>query len=913
MDNIRLTVNGVNCDLSPEFEILINRSIAEIKEPDKRNSDWTKTFILPGSKANRKLFSHLFEINYSIQATTQFTPDFNPNLKADAALYIDEVPEISGFIRLLKINIIDDDQVEFECSMYGQLADLFATVSEGRLRELDFTEFNHILTATRVFESWDTRIQKNGGNYTNFDASGNPTGEGYVYALIDDGSYVNYYGDTNVSQFYPALYAKEIVDKIIEGAGYSYTSDSFFNDAFFKRLIVPCPTGMQLAADDVEGRLFEAQASGTQSTTTTNTPLNFPSETFDNGNNYDPSTSIFTSPVDGKYDFYLYTNAEVSGLPISTFLRAIYALVIDGVVYRNVTVSFTTDGLGEATLDNTVLFGNIPVYTGQEVEVRIEMFVDPSTGLITSGWTHDLLAGAKFYNAVITESWGLNGPVDFNAFFNDDTKQTDFLKGIFNLFNLYVEPDPDNPVSLFIQTRDSFYRSTVKDWTQRLDYSQPYELVPMGELDGNPYYFTYTKGEDVENKDYQASFNRIYGDKKYFVDNDFVKDEKKIEVLFAPAQVYTAPGYDKTLTYIPMEMDNGTGQLRLLYYSGLEACSSYKVYDDASMSGSSTTKVSYPFTAHIDSPTAPTLDLCYGMPRRINIPAGTLYTNNNMFNLYWKKYIDEITDKNSKLFRGWFYISPAAMERLSFRDAYYFENNYFRLNRIDDYNPVTPGLTYCEFLLLNTGLDFVPSSGGTSGGGEDEFGDLFPETTRHKDIDGSDFGQVALVVGRNNGNAGEQSLLVGDDIVTSQGSRINTALGSTGIKFMPDVQRATVLNSANVTPETADLWIFSRRMEIANFEYEVYTETSFPVIASYTTGHHVIFLNMGSGIGTVTLPTAVGNKAHLTFVKVSADANVATIAAGTGETINGVGSRTLTAQYDKFTIVSNNSDWIVIG
>ena len=93
MNNVRLVCGGVSVDLPSDFGILINKSIADIREPESRSSDWSKTFTLPGTKANNKLFTHLFDLNLSIRNTsaTNFSPDFNPNLKADAILQVDEV------------------------------------------------------------------------------------------------------------------------------------------------------------------------------------------------------------------------------------------------------------------------------------------------------------------------------------------------------------------------------------------------------------------------------------------------------------------------------------------------------------------------------------------------------------------------------------------------------------------------------------------------------------------------------------------------------------------------------------------------------------------------------------------------------------------------------------------------------
>lgn len=932
----RLVCGGFNLDLPIDGGIQITKEIAEVREPGSRNSDWTKTFVLPGSKTNKKAFTFLFDLDYSIQnsTTTNFSPDFNPNLKAPAQLYVDEVLQISGFIRLNRINVVDNESIEFECTLHGALADVFTNIADKLLSELDFSEFNHTLTTARVTESWDTRIQKNGSNYDNFDVSGDPTGEGYLYCLIDDGSYVNYYGDTNASQFYPALYEKQIVDKILEGAGYTYTDDSFFHEVDFRRKIVPCPTGMQLGEADIDQRLFEAEVSAPSSM-----PIfvEFDQENFDTDSQYDPTTFQFTSNYGGRFDFFFYCTGSFTGLTPSTDYIATFRLFKNGLPAVAGDVTFTTNGGGTGSMNQTVVYSNINVSVGDTIDIRFYQ-VRPVGGSPVLFAFPTINAGAKFYNGVVVTTWGVNNPVDFDAFFNDNTKQADFLKSVFIEYHLYVEPDPDNPTQLFIQTRDQFFRSTVRDWTKKRDLSQPLEIIPMGELDANPYYFKHADGEDDANKDYQAAYNRVYGDKKYLIQNDFIKNEKKIELIFAPSQVKKDPGYDKVLTYIPLNMDNGTGQLRSLYYGGAITCNPYSIYDSASMTGTATARTDYPFTAHIDSPTAPTLDLNFGMPALIGIPSGITYTNNNLFNRYWRRYIDEITDKDSKIVAGWFQLTPADMELFSFRDLYYFDRNYFRINKIEDYDPLNPGVFRCEFLFLSTAPDFVPSTGETGGGGSDEFGDFFPGGGDRRMPDGSQFNRPGLTLGRDHGTNGFQQLFVGDRIVSAPGARVNTVLGSDTI-YVGQAEKVTVIGSDNLDVSDAasgDFWVHQKEVDMrapisgqalmyngtkwvpqtpgaASFSVITYNidSSDSPYTIAEAGGFVNVFADTSGGSITVNLPT-MSSFTGVINIKKTAAGNTLTIEPAGAETIDGAANLAVTTNNASTQIVSDGTNAQII-
>lgn len=933
MDNARLIVGAFNLDLPIDFGIQITKEIADVRDPGKRNSDWSQSFVLPGSKINKKAFTHLFDLNTTVRNTslTNFNPDYNPNLKAPASLYVDEVLQIKGFIRLVSINTTDANTIEFNCTLHGQLADIFTTISDALLSELDFTEYNHTLAVARISESWAGTIQKNSSPYANF-AFGVPKGEGYLYGLIDDGSIVNYYGDSHVAQWYPQLYAKEVVDKIFAFAGYTYTTDSFFNSETFKRLTVPPPGTLELNAQSVEDRLFEAKPASGQAITTTTTTINFATETFDNSNQF--ANPKFTSSKDGAhYDFFFYNNGTITGLAAATAHTASFRLYKNGVYVIAVIMTFTTDGGGNFTFNSTGVFTDIILNNGEYIELKMGIVTD-FAGIIT-GWTYTTSTTSKLYNGVVTNSWGNGSPVDFDSFFQGNDTQKDFLKSFFTMFNLYAEPDPDYPTKLFIQTRESFYNTTTRDWTKKLDYLQPLEIIPMGELNANPYYFTYADGDDLENKDYKETFDRIYGDKKYFIDNDFISEEKKIDIAFAPSQFRKLTGWDKYLTVISTKENGGTGKLRCLYFPNTLGCNSYGIYDNDNMTGTFTTKTEYPLTLHIDNVSAPSLDLSFGMPRRVGLPADVFYPNNNLFNKYWSKYITEITSKDSKIVAGYFQITPADMEKLSFRDLYYFENNYFRLNKIENYNPLIPGLFRCEFLFLSIAPDFTPTDG-TSGEFDSYGGEFYPSRITKKQFNGSELGQPALITGRNN-FGGLENLFVSDRSGIEPGARLVTALGSYEVNFYRDAHASTAINSSGQTitlpnklmiqnayvemnPTTngfvlrydsgANKWVgaadYSKRT--------VYNKSASdsPITISEAVGEVFVFVDATIGNTIVNLPAAAGNLTKITVKKIDATANYVRLDGNGAETIDGAATVDITTLNGKLTVVSDNTNFKII-
>jgi hypothetical protein len=894
-------------DLPTDFGILINKSIADIREPESRSSDWSKTFTLPGTKRNNKLFSHLFDLNLSIRNTTatNFNPDFNPNLKASASLYVDEVTQIEGFIRLLNINVTDRHEIQYECTLHGQLADLFAKIADAKLEDLDFSEYNHIMNDTNIFNSWDTSIVKNGSSgYVNF-SGGAPIGDGYLYAWLDDGTYADY-KNLNTDDMTICLYAKTVVDKIFSGAGYTYSSGSFFNTNLFKRVIVPCPTRYPiLGVDDVTERTVDVKRTSDASVTAGNNII-FNFESADQSNQYNTTTGVYTNDFSGIYDLFFINKATISGLTNGQTYIASYTLKINGADARYLITEGKVASGGSVTYDNRLVFDFVYLNDGDTVELVYEYVYSTTTNAIATG-AYTQKTDSRFFNQIYDMGWGYGKTLDFAGFFTIETKQREFLKWIFTMFNLYIEPT-EIEKTLTILPREEFYQSTVRDWTTKRDLLQPLEITPMGELDAGKYVFTYSEGDDDDNKAYKQEFDRNYGDRNIIINNDFIKEEKKIEIGFQPTMIIKPINeLDKFFAGNSTENQDGkAGKLRMLQYSK-QTCLSYNIFLGAKTPKStpaSTTKTAYPFLGHIDTPLTSSVDLNFGMPKYIGLPGKTPVTNNNLYNAYWSKYIQEITDKDSKIVRGHFHLTPADMEKLSFRDLYFFDGNYFRLNKVEDYDPINPSVNICEFLFLKTGQTFTATTGSVGGGGEQGTGDETEYNPGGGRTNGKVIEQKGVSIGEYNS--------VGDGIgvgnaITNLGLR-NAAFATSGVTFLCD--DSIVIGEAPAEPVGCnEVWIQGQQITPNNFGTNRF---AFPP-ADYTLAlHDDIIISLGTGNHTLTLPQASTATGKLYWVVKKGAQGTLTIDAYADELIDGAANYTINKHYGTACLVCDGTEWYAL-
>jgi hypothetical protein len=228
---------------------------------------------------------------------------------------------------------------------------------------------------------------------------------------------------------------------------------------------------------------------------------------------------------------------------------------------------------------------------------------------------------------------------------------------------------------------------------------------------------------DYLNDDYQTEFSTTHGSKKIEVDNDFIDNEEMISPKFSASPQYQFAGTE--IVSPAFIKEDGTKysiasvKSRILFYGGLIATKRASVATLISFEQTAGNQFvifdtdrnflymdKYPYCGHNDLPFDPTQTLEYGMSKKLYYDMQALngtITNNNLFNVYWRKQFLEQTDADSHLLTATCVLSALDIQTLDLTGIIEVNFIKYRINKIT-YNPIT----YIAEVQLVKKLDTAP-------------------------------------------------------------------------------------------------------------------------------------------------------------------------------------------------------------
>jgi len=545
--------NYQQMEMFSDETITITSKIQDARDISKVFTDFTKTFTVPASKENNKVFQHWY--NYNIDE------GFDNRIKKDALLEINYSPYKKGKIQLDSVNLKDNKPYSYSVVFYGNTVNLKDLLGDDELSQLeDLDDYTHDYTSSNVKNGLQTGLSSGKIIYPLIShtkrfyydsAQSTPNYDGNLYYNSSQNNIGLSFDDLK-----PAIKCMTIVEAIETKYGISFTRD-FFNEtsgSAFSNLFLWLSRNKGPVGGDENQEETLSRICGSWGYSSGDLGFNITGDTWTvstsgHTRRYDAELTITTTGANQSIPYTVKAVDYVTGNTlaqlalgsgasrdftvqlISTFDLVNYK--IKWIVESNESLSFTP------TLDMT------------------EYILDPVTQTPTGTNTAVFNIGGTGASISTTGEIIITDNVP-------KIKNIDFLTGLFKMFNLtayYIDDASDADFGkIYVDTLDNFYADAINnpsdgsyDISSMIDISNTNVDAPISYTGID---FKYEEPSTLLAINHKEQFNDIFGDERtrisgidegeiYSVDTPF--EHMKFERLIDANQTGTSP-YASTIT-----------------------------------------------------------------------------------------------------------------------------------------------------------------------------------------------------------------------------------------------------------------------------------------------------------------------------------------------------------------------------
>ena len=728
MVRTRLEIADTSVPFAEQIPVSINFNIADVREPDKFKSSWSKTINLPESNAVNILFENVFEVN-------SVTNTFNKNKKTKVKYFVDDIVNLEGDLQLLKITINADNLKTYECAIKGEGASFFGDIGEYYItgnpdssKDLDFSAYDHVYNRTNQIAK-----RSNAG-----------TGLNCIYAHVENGNNGGNETTFGVTDFLPMFHVREYVKKIIEKTGRTYTSSILESAEFKKHVVYPNLSTLNLTPTQIQNKQYYVGLNSDYTlTNAVAVDVNHTNESspfFDTASQSNgwyvqmASNGYYNTVANNVYDvmmihdnhsvayctFNFYSLLQIKKSPNGGV--SFFALASNGSYLNSNTFQYSKGSHYELNhqiaTNELFLASGDRLYHNTYYTVSSINYYDSAGTPVTTGAGSVIVKlksganGTSFYSLLTNKSIQDGDALLANSALPNKIKQKDFLKSIIQMFNLQIEVDKNNANNLIIETFDVFHAGSILNYENRTDLDKE-QTNNINTLDGKRYIFKYKSDTDYWNTLFQTKYNEPFGTENINVENEFSVAEKVNEVIFSPTPnvanyklgIIVPKIYKNENDVIKSTVPN----IRILTCGGVKTSANSYTYKGFGSSDLITNQ--YLYVGHTNDPLNPTYDLNFGLPKEVFYTfVGTFFTDNNLYNRYHKNYILNISDRDAKFISKYLWVNSLDINKFSFRNRLFIDGSYYSVNRIENYTPLDETSTKYELIKLLYTDAFTPSS-----------------------------------------------------------------------------------------------------------------------------------------------------------------------------------------------------------
>ena len=715
----------VQVDLMEEDLISLTQVIQDVKSIDKVFTDFSKTFNLPASKTNNKLFQYWY--NPDIEG-------FDNQVMSNARIELNHFAFKEGKIRLESVVMRNGQPSLYKITFFGNTVKLNDLIGEDKLQNLVWlNNFNHEYSNANVKNGFEFGLNSTIDSVSYPDAIIYPLiahSQQYIYdATNNTDSGLNISTNTTeqtkrgvfAEDLKPAILVKHIIKAIEEQYSLTFKSGEFFDSTHVFNLYMwlhrdkgKIEVDNSITIDNETFSCFTSSEipSGQACTYFSSTSTSL----FDNGTYkiqciqdiLEFEFEVEVTPLTG-FTSVEYTTEIVdslTGVVVASKTKSGVSLLFKS--YSNNFANFVSADfieIGEKRNLVTRIRSDVPFNFRLNLTTRVYDFTTnspaPTTGLIQ----------AEFLSTTVPLS--LSNPQINITDEIPDIKVLDFLNGLFKMFNLTSFVNFEGEI--VVQRLDDFFASgQTLDLTEyiKTDEHVVNKTLPFSEVD-----LEYVEPKSILAQTFLNTNNRKYGEVEYKGD---AKDKNIYKVtapfehmLYSRLSDLTSNAFTDVQTgcFLDEELNPSIGQPLLfygVYRTGISTginfayCTRPDTYGAlASNPALNFTLTAYWMPHHANelgsASTAPTFNLNFGS--EIDTYNLTDYSgnNNSLFQKNYENYITRVFNKKTRLFNYKAVLPLKILLQLSLDDKVIVGTRLFTINSMT--TKLQSGET--EFELLN--------------------------------------------------------------------------------------------------------------------------------------------------------------------------------------------------------------------
>ena len=693
MTELQLYIEGQEVELHGNESVVLKQALQDVRSLDKVFTDFSRTFNVPASKVNNKIFKHFYNFNIV---------GFDARHKQDAELNLNYKPFKKGKIKLEGVQLKDNKPLNYRLTFYGSLVSLKDIFASDKISSLDGLSITLDYTSDSI-----SNLLQNGANIL---LNGETITRGFIAPLIThtDRLYYDSTQDTaGTFNLHPGITDKGVVWNqlkpavkvyaIVKAIEFKYNIQ--FSADFFS-LTNTAFDNLYLWLHKQKGGIFDVEARNLVTATGwTNIQgsLNGGSFNLDSfiNESIDPDANRYITRLSvacanaTEYEVMVYYDEEViyssEHTGGATMIRGVDQFRVQNPTRTNQPSSVDSDRIRVKILSNAADTFSLAF------DIR-DVYADETRRTI-SAQTADV-------NSTITRIVATDQMPDITVM--------DFLTGLFKMFNLtaFFENNVIKVLPL-----DQFFASSTEtyDITRYLDKSNsevnsalPYSLINFKYQEAKSFFAANHKQQfnldwgSLSYEDLGSSAGSAYTVQLPFENQKFERLKDSGGTLYTTVQwgysvdIKQDPYLGKPLLFYAMREDDSVGVLNQISYLD-------------GVGGNQSTLSAYFIPSNSVDPLTDTQTLNFGSEK--SEYARTNY-DKSLFSTYYKTYIVDTFSKSRRLSKFKAYLPLTIISKLKLQDKIIVFNNLYKINTIS--TNLQNGLS--TFELINEVTDFTVSA-----------------------------------------------------------------------------------------------------------------------------------------------------------------------------------------------------------